>query len=882
MGRQRRTSLVFYYFCFIVLLCHGFGAGAQVSSMALDKLGTCSFSATVLGPESEGPISFASAYMTQRNDSTICSFCFSDDNGRILLPEVPSGEYVLYVEMLGYEPYAQFVSTKGARKGGKDLGNIVLAARKENLDAAVVTAGARDMTVIKDTVVLNATLFHQSGNDRLVDLLRKMPGMELTGTGVSFNGKPIDNITIGGHTFFLNDPSMALNNLPARIIQNIRIYPEAKRQIMDVVLKNEYVNRIIGSATLSAGYDVEPGTNSSVLGSYFGEKANFAALASAQTMNDPLNASISTVYGGREGSVLGQRSGVEKNVVVGTEIGGVLTLKYNDSRKVVLDSTSQQSYYNGTVTSHEELLSGDARQQQASASFNFSRNTSSGFRLGFSGRVDLERSMESSLSSVNAANGFVSDAISTNASFSAFKALSVPGSILQFILIASCSSSDTDGCDQTVAWKRNSSSYGMRGVGTYRRPFGDHLTLVTKVVGAFNPTRTVRTSDNDSYSYTYDNYLADFTEFLGLDCALGRKNILNVGVNGSQMHASTWNNYVSPVLSYSHKTTGRSFSLEYKGQPSNPDKRYLSRNLDISNPTYGIVGNDGLVSSFRHALSSSLNVSGKRSSVNARISYDLTTNPFVNAIWYDDSGRRYIHPVNSGSPGSNISTSLTFNTKFGTRNVFRLRVTPSFQRSSSAGLLADVTSDIADVESFSYSAFNDWFNTPGNFRRTQNTVSVAAANASMSWSCGGWFSSLSAKVQGKAFSFDSGVLPDANLLDFSLTNETGYSFPSSAELKGQIEYAAYSGYSTPLARPSTIINLSFSYPFRKLTAFVHAVDILDQRNAFTNVVSQSYVSDTRSLVQGRTILAGIYFNFGSKASEKMGQVQSAMMGILSN
>ena len=65
----------------------------------------------------------------------------------------------------------------------------------------------------------------------LKDLLKRMPGMEITEDGkVKFNGEEIDKLTVGGRTFFFNDQSTALNNLPAAVVDKVRVIDRESEQ----------------------------------------------------------------------------------------------------------------------------------------------------------------------------------------------------------------------------------------------------------------------------------------------------------------------------------------------------------------------------------------------------------------------------------------------------------------------------------------------------------------------------------------------------------------------------------------------------------------------------------------------------------------------------
>lgn len=99
--------------------------------------------------------------------------------------------------------------------------SVALEDDLEMLKGASVTAMG-DLVMVKgDTLTYNATSFHTGSNDNLGDLLKKMPGIEVNNGRVSVNGDPVSRITVEGKTFFFNDQSKALENLPAFIVNNI-------------------------------------------------------------------------------------------------------------------------------------------------------------------------------------------------------------------------------------------------------------------------------------------------------------------------------------------------------------------------------------------------------------------------------------------------------------------------------------------------------------------------------------------------------------------------------------------------------------------------------------------------------------------------------------
>jgi hypothetical protein len=114
----------------------------------------------------------------------------------------------------------------------------------------------------------------------LDELLKKMPGMEVGEDGtVKVNGEAVDKITVGGKTFFFNDPSIALKNLPAKIVDKIKVIDKTKdeaagsgvvskddkEKVMDVELKEEYTEGWYGNAKLGGGSTLNPDNGNSLI-----------------------------------------------------------------------------------------------------------------------------------------------------------------------------------------------------------------------------------------------------------------------------------------------------------------------------------------------------------------------------------------------------------------------------------------------------------------------------------------------------------------------------------------------------------------------------------------------------------------------------------------
>ena len=265
---------------------------------------------TVLDSLTREPVPFASVYVIPAKDTTITNFTLTSDQGEATLEEVPYGNYVFHIEMMGYRPY---VKERFFRQEEVDLGTILLKQDEQFLQAATITDVGNPIVVKKDTVEFNASSFRVGANAMLKDLLKRMPGMEITEDGkVKFNGEEIDKLTVGGRTFFFNDQSAALNNLPAAVVDKIRVIDRESEQtratgiqdgnrekVLDVALKKEYEKGWFGNVGLKGGTTLGKKGDAdalrdnrgllwsgNVLASAYSEKDQLTVIANGQNIND--------------------------------------------------------------------------------------------------------------------------------------------------------------------------------------------------------------------------------------------------------------------------------------------------------------------------------------------------------------------------------------------------------------------------------------------------------------------------------------------------------------------------------------------------------------------------------------------------------------------
>ena len=175
------------------------------------------------------PVQFATVSVTPAGTTKALRYALTDDKGEATLTRIGKGAYVVKAEIMGYKNYElQIVVTKDL-----DLGTVKMAEDVQALEASKVSAVGNPILIKKDTIEYNASSFKTSDNDMLEQLLKKLPGVEVgTDGSITANGETIKKITIDGKTFFLDDPQLASKNIPAKIVEKIKVVEKKSDQAM--------------------------------------------------------------------------------------------------------------------------------------------------------------------------------------------------------------------------------------------------------------------------------------------------------------------------------------------------------------------------------------------------------------------------------------------------------------------------------------------------------------------------------------------------------------------------------------------------------------------------------------------------------------------------
>ena len=368
--------------------------------------------------KTDAPIPYATVYLIPQGDTTITHFAISDDKGIAVLEDVVQRKYDLHAELIGYKPFVKTYDLKiTGFENDRNLGVIKLEEDAKLLEAASVSAIGNPVVIKKDTVEYNASAYHVVENAMLVDLLKKMPGIKVESSGtVKVNGETVNKITVGGKAFFIKDPSMAVKNLPAKIVNKIQVIDRAKEdaaftgvgtkddqeKVMDIMLKEEYQKGWFGNAKVSGGLALLPEGdkdfkgrdgalfNGNTMISRYNTTDQLVFIGNAKNAPDPGSWSETEMFGMPmdEDDALASKERLQTTAQAGlnyntSRIRGFDTnasVSYNFQRKDARESSSQTNYNTGgaNLLTNGNFL-GTGTDHSVSGSMEFSNTDQSKF-----------------------------------------------------------------------------------------------------------------------------------------------------------------------------------------------------------------------------------------------------------------------------------------------------------------------------------------------------------------------------------------------------------------------------------------------------------------------------------------------------------------------
>lgn len=181
-------------------------------------------SGRVLDSEEGEALAYATVQIMKADSTSMVTGGTTNGRGAFAIKNVPVGSYMVKISYIGYHNFFRPLTVKEGQLEAQ-VGTVLLTPSSVMLQAAVVEGQVRQIEMKDDTLMFNANAFKVPEGSVLEDLIKKLPGVEVSEDGtIKVNGKTVSKILVGGKEFFGNDKSMAMKNLPSEIVDKVKTY----------------------------------------------------------------------------------------------------------------------------------------------------------------------------------------------------------------------------------------------------------------------------------------------------------------------------------------------------------------------------------------------------------------------------------------------------------------------------------------------------------------------------------------------------------------------------------------------------------------------------------------------------------------------------------
>lgn len=221
------------------------------------------------------------------------------------LPVQNDSTYLLRFSMVGYKTVYKTVRVRIPQSMNQmTVEPVRLEQESKALPEVVVKATKIKMVMKGDTIVYNADAFALAEGSMLDALVSQLPGCRLEKGIIYVNGQRVTSLLVNGRNFFSGDARLALNHLPAYVVDKVKVYKhdgEASRLmgedmgdkslVVDVGLKKKY--SVGAMEELKAGIGTHDRYMADVNSMVFGKKADVMINGSANNIGDMESSQLS-------------------------------------------------------------------------------------------------------------------------------------------------------------------------------------------------------------------------------------------------------------------------------------------------------------------------------------------------------------------------------------------------------------------------------------------------------------------------------------------------------------------------------------------------------------------------------------------------------------
>jgi len=163
-------------------------------------------------------------------DSTLRKFTRAKGDGSFSIDNLVAGKFILVMSYPGYAEYAENFELDD-KNPQRNFGKLGLTLASRLLHDVIIKGEVRAIKIKGDTTEFNAKAYVIQPNDKVEDLIKQFPGIQVDKDGkITAQGQKVEKVLLDGEEFFGDDPTLVTKNIRADMVDKVQLYDKKSDQ----------------------------------------------------------------------------------------------------------------------------------------------------------------------------------------------------------------------------------------------------------------------------------------------------------------------------------------------------------------------------------------------------------------------------------------------------------------------------------------------------------------------------------------------------------------------------------------------------------------------------------------------------------------------------
>ena len=163
-------------------------------------------------------------------DSTLRKFTRAKGDGSFSIDNLAAGKFILVMSYPGYAEYAENFELDD-KNPQRNFGKLGLTLASRLLHDVIIKGEVRAIKIKGDTTEFNAKAYVIQPNDKVEDLIKQFPGIQVDKDGkITAQGQKVEKVLLDGEEFFGDDPTLVTKNIRADMVDKVQLYDKKSDQ----------------------------------------------------------------------------------------------------------------------------------------------------------------------------------------------------------------------------------------------------------------------------------------------------------------------------------------------------------------------------------------------------------------------------------------------------------------------------------------------------------------------------------------------------------------------------------------------------------------------------------------------------------------------------